>query len=164
MAENDPPRSEAVLEAAREAMVLLHRGRFGVLCTLSLRHEGWPFGSIVPYALDPRGAPLILIARIAEHSKNLRADPRASLLVHDDDAGDDIQAHGRVTLMGRAAPVASEDLADVEARYLARVPSAASYSRTHDFSYQRIEVTQVRYIGGFGRIYWLAPSALAGAQ
>ena len=148
-------------EAATEAGALLRRVTHGVLGTLSKRFDGWPFGSIVPYALDRRGAPLILIASIAEHTKNIAADDRVSLLVHEDTvSGADVQAKGRLTILGRAAPVAREELDDAAARYLARVPAASDYFATHDFSFRRIHATKHRFIGGFGSIFWLEQDEL----
>jgi putative heme iron utilization protein len=136
----------------------------GTLCTLSADPEtaGWPFGSIVPFALTARGVPLILIADIAQHTRNLRRDERASLLVHEVAAEGDPQAAGRVTLMGRMRPVEPGDpeLEALHARYLERVPSAGAYFETHDFSYWWMEIARVRLIGGFGRISWLAPEAV----
>lgn len=147
--------------AITDAKALLHRAQFGVLSTISTHVPGWPFGSIVPYAVDREGAPIILIASIAQHTKNIVADDRVSLLVHDRaQAGEDVQANGRLTLMGRAVDVASDDLEDTRARYLARVPDAAGYFATHDFSFRRITVEHARFIGGFGRIFWLDPESV----
>jgi putative heme iron utilization protein len=77
------------------------------------------------------------------------------MLVQEHAPDGDTQAHGRLTLLGRAERVASEELPDARARYLARVPSAASYSEAHDFLFYRVSVEHVRYIGGFGKIFWL---------
>lgn len=147
-------QSGAVEDAYRDAANLLFHRRHGTLSTLSRRYEGWPFGSITPFALDRSFAPLILIASIAEHTKNIVADPRVSLLVHDTGEGD-VQAHGRVTILGEASLVAPEAHADAEARYLARLPQARGYFGTHDFKLYRITPKHVRFIGGFGRIHWL---------
>ena len=66
--------------------------------------EGYPFGSVVPYVLDHEACPVLLISRLAEHTKNLAGDARASLLIND--PGDDVQAQARVTLLGTAERVA----------------------------------------------------------
>src|SRR5712691_7816352 len=89
--------------------------RAGVLSTLSQRHAGHPFGSLVPYALDHRGRPVILVSHLAEHTRNMEADPRVSLLAHD--AASDPQVGARVTLLGNAAPLEASD------------PAAARYRR-----------------------------------
>lgn len=146
--------------AAREAGALLRRRRDGVLSTLSRKYGGFPFGSVAPYALDARGQPLIYVATIAEHTRNLLADERASLLVQEDAGGGDVQAHGRVTLLVRGRRVEGAALADVRARYVARVPAAVSYAETHDFVFFRLELERARFIGGFGRIFWLEAEEL----
>ena len=60
---------------------LVEAQRHGVLCTAHTGLGGWPFGSVVPYVLDPHGDPLVFLSDLAEHTRNLQADPRASLLV-----------------------------------------------------------------------------------
>lgn len=127
----------------------------GVLGTLS-RKDGFPFASVAPYALDATGAPLIFVASIAEHTRNLKEDPRTSLLIHADVAADeDIQTKARLCVMGQSAPVPSSQREDSWARYLARLPAAIGYAATHDFSLWRLEPARFRWIGGFGEIFWL---------
>jgi len=62
---------------------LLATERHAVLATLSASRAGWPFASVAPYALSAAGEPLLLLSDLAEHTRNLRADPRASLMVQD---------------------------------------------------------------------------------
>ncbi len=142
-------------EAEESAESLLRTSRHGTLSTISVLAGGWPFGSVVPYAVSRTGAPIILIARIAEHTKNIMADNRVSLLVHESGEEGDIQARARLTVLGRAFPVLGRDIPDTRARYLARVPTAEGYFATHDFAFYRIQVERLRYIGGFGKIFWL---------
>ncbi len=125
----------------------------GVLSTISRRVEGFPFGSVAPFILDHAGRPVILISSLAEHTKNIDADPRVSLIVQP--YAPDMQVTGRVTVLGRA-----EKLADKSAlgpRYLRFHPQAADYFAMHDFSLYRIEPVRIRWIGGFGRIHWVDP-------
>lgn len=138
-----------------EVRALLEREQNGMLCTLSTKLDGWPFGSITPYALAPSGDPLILISEIAEHTHNLRADARASILVQDSRAADDPQAGARATLIGYAMPVPKPLLESFSHVYLQRFPNSASYFEAHDFSLFQIKVSKIRYIGGFGNIHWL---------
>ena len=148
-------------DAAQEARRLLLKARHGALATLS-RHDGAPFGSVAPYAVAADGSPIFLFAGIAEHTKNLRADPRASLLVAEPGAGtDDVQAHGRLTLVGTINSAPVDMIPELRARYLARLPEAQSYFKTHDFSFYTLLVRRARYIGGFGKIFWLEADALA---
>jgi putative heme iron utilization protein len=146
-------------DAANNARRWLLMSRSGTLCTLSTVAglEGWPFGSIVPYALDGRGQPLILTASIAAHTKHMKADARASLFVHERRDDGDPQAGWRLTVLGRMTALAVDDpeIGEIDARYVERVPAAASYLATHDFHYWRLSIDRVRYIGGFGKICWL---------
>lgn len=125
----------------------------GVLSTLSKKLAGYPFGSIAPFCLDREGRPVVLISTIAEHTRNLKEDRRASLIVFDRMTGD-VQAAGRVTLVGDFHAAPDDDLAE---RYYRFFPSARDYHKTHDFDFWRMTVSKVRYIGGFGEIYWLDP-------
>ncbi|HJQ71678.1 MAG TPA: DUF2470 domain-containing protein [Blastocatellia bacterium] len=139
---------------SNEVRALYARERNAMLCTLSKRIAGWPFGSITPYAVSATGEPIILISEIAEHTRNLREDARASLLVQDSQA-DDPQAGARVTLMGYAVPVPAPYHEDARRRYLELFPGSASYFQIHDFTLFQIKVSRVRFIGGFGEIHWL---------
>lgn len=85
---------------AKEALQFLRSTHSGVLATLSVKFAGYPFGSIAPFVLDHSGQPIILISTIAEHTQNIIANPKVSLLVFAGD--DDLQANGRLTLMGEA--------------------------------------------------------------
>lgn len=127
----------------------------GVLSTLSLRVEGHPFGSVAPYVLDHAGRPVILISDLAEHTRNLQADPRCSLITQP--FSPDMQVAGRVTLLGRAGRLPEKDA--LGPRYLRHHPQAEGYFAMHDFAFWVIEPVRIRYIGGFGRIHWIEPEA-----
>jgi heme iron utilization protein len=132
----------------------------GVLSTISKRLDGFPFGSVSPFILDHAGRPVILISEIAEHTKNIEADPRVSLIVQP--YSQDMQATGRVTLIGRAVRLPVKD--GLGPRYLRFFPQAESYFAMHDFNFYRIEPVRVRWIGGFGRIFWIDPEAWLAAE
>ena len=138
---------------ALDARRLYARSYQGVLSTLSLEHPGYPFGSVVTFAPDASGVPVILISSIAEHTRNADADARVSLTLTQ--GGDDVQAEGRITLVADAQRVPPADETDLAARYFRRFPHARNYRRAHDFSFYRLLPRRVRYIGGFGRIHWL---------
>jgi len=141
----------------RAARTLFLKEPFGVLSTISLDVAGYPFGSIVPYCVDEVCQPLIYISHIAQHTKNVVADPRVSLTVMERNVNsDDVQAHGRVTCIANARPIADHE-SEVRERYFRYFPSARQYEQTHDFSFFRLEVVRVRFIGGFGEIYWVEP-------
>jgi heme iron utilization protein len=123
----------------------------GVLSTISQRIDGFPFGSVAPFMLDHAGCPVILISTLAEHTKNISADPRVSLIVQP--YSPDMQVAGRVTVIGRAQRV--DDKSSLGSRYLRFHPQAESYFAMHDFSFYRIQPVRIRFIGGFGRIHWV---------
>lgn len=137
---------------AREARQLLRAHRYGALCTLSKKFDGHPFGSITPYLVDHDGSLLILISDLAEHTKNIKADPRVSLITHDQN-DPHIQTQGRVTVVGNATHVPDRDRAGL--RYLRYFPEAQTYFAMHDFQFYRIAPQAIRYIGGFGNIHWV---------
>lgn len=138
-----------------EILALLQAEHSGTLCTLSKKLDGWPFGSVVQYTLSDEGEPVILISEIAEHTRNLRHDARASLMMWDSRAVEDPQAGARATLIGHAIPVSPPLRDEARRRYLEKFPNAAGYFAMHDFTLFQIKVSQVRYIGGFGEIHWV---------
>ncbi len=149
------------MSMVHECRQLLRAHRYGALGTLSKKFNGHPFGSITPYLVDHDGSLLILISALAEHTKNLVADPRVSLITHSQD-NPHIQAQGRVTVMGDTRWVAERE--ETGRRYLRYFPEANTYFAMHDFSFYRIVPETIRYIGGFGNIHWVkAPDYLVPA-
>jgi len=138
---------------AERARTLVARIRTGTLCTIALEPDGYPYGSFVTVAFD-QGDPVFLISGLAEHTKNLEQDPRASLLVAETVA-DDPLANGRVTLLGRCTRVAG-DGGSARVAFLAAHPNAAYYADFRDFAFWRLGVTAIRYIGGYGRMSWIS--------
>ena len=132
------------MSLAREARRWLRAHRHGLLSTHSKAVEGYPFGSVVPYVLDHEGYPLLLISRLAEHTKNLGADARASLLIHElgNENEGNVLAQARVTLLGKAELVADPE--SVEARYTRYFPETAGYRMQLDFDFWRIAPVTLR--------------------
>jgi putative heme iron utilization protein len=159
MPDRDDPSPAEV--AARGARALLEAESVGVLSTISVRRAGTPYGSVTPYALAATGSPLLLLSRLAAHTQNLTADPRAGLYVGDRSAAADPQAGARISLLGRVVRVDAAEETDARTRYLARWPQAADYFALGDFSLWRFEIDEARLIAGFGDIRWLEGSALA---
>jgi putative heme iron utilization protein len=144
------------MDKVRTARELFSKKSFGVLSTISLDVPGYPFGSVTPYCVDQNGQPIIYISHIAQHTRNIIADPRVSLTVVDEDTNsDDIQARGRVTCVANARHLDESDANSVKARYFRYFPSARKYDQTHDFTFYRLELVRIRFIGGFGQIFWL---------
>jgi heme iron utilization protein len=161
-----PPSAAPVPEPsyAERARTLMARGRTGTLSTISRRLPGHPFGSLMPYALAQSGQPIFLISTLAMHTRNLEADPRASLFVTESTASEDPLAAGRITVMGKAARVTSTDAADARAAYLAWHPNASNWVDFEDFSFWRLTVQDVYWVGGFGAMDWLPVRDYATAQ
>ena len=133
----------------------------GALSTIALLPAGFPYGSFVLFGIDG-GAPVFLISEMAEHTRNLRADPRASLLVVEPGAGDPL-ARARVTLVGVCKPATEALRAGTLAALVAAHPGAAYYADFRDFHSWRLEVEAIRYIGGYGRMSWVDASDWAQA-
>jgi heme iron utilization protein len=138
------------------ARTLLHLGRIGSLSTLSRKQQGFPFGSVMPYALDENGRPLFLISTMAMHTQNLQADPRSSLLVTQPDASGDPLGASRVTLLGNVLPVPEPEVAEARKLYLARYANSKNWVDFEDFSFYRMDVMDVYYVGGFGVMGWVS--------
>jgi putative heme iron utilization protein len=146
--------------AAAAARDLLQRERLGVLSTLSVRRPGWPAPSLTPYALDARGEPLLLLSAIAQHTRNLEADPRACLFVHDvAAAAQDARTAPRIAVFGRARPVLPADEPDARARYLALHPGARGLLGL-DFGLWVLEVEEAQWVGGFAAAGWIGRTEL----
>jgi putative heme iron utilization protein len=140
---------------AERARTLAHLGHTGTLATLSRRHPGHPFASVMPYALDGRGRPLFLISAMAMHTQNLESDPRTSLLVTQPGWTEDPLAAGRLTLMGQAQRLAASEAAGAREAYLARHDKARYWVDFDDFSFWRLELTDVYFVGGFAAMDWV---------
>ena len=147
---------------AARARDLVARARTGALSTQSRRRPGHPFGSVAPYAVDERGWPVFLISGLALHTKNLEADPRASLLIVEPEPVEDPLAAARVTLLGEVRRLASADVGADRARYLARHPSAAAWVDFADFAFWRLEVDDAYFVGGFGAMDWVTGDVYLG--
>ena len=149
---------------AERARTLARLGRTGSLATLSRRHPGHPFASVMPYALDASGRPLLLISAMAMHTQNLEADARASLLVTQPDWSGDPLAAGRLTLMGEARKLAGVDAGDARTTYLACHQRASYWVDFDDFAFWRLDVVDVYFVGGFAAMDWVTAADYAAAQ
>ena len=145
---------------AERARTLAYLGRTGALATLSRKHPGHPFASLMPYALDELGQPLVLISSMAMHTQNLQADARASLLVtqpvgsSEAREGDPLAA-ARLTLIGEARPLSGPDGGKAREAYLARHPRASYWVDFDDFSFWRLDLKDLYFVGGFAAMDWV---------
>jgi hypothetical protein len=142
---------------AHAPLHLLHTAAVGTLATHARQPEGFPYPSMLPFAPDPQHRPTILVSRLAEHTHNLHADPRAGFLVVDAPDGDVLSGQ-RVTLLGAFEPV--DPTPEVVRRYLRYHPDAERYLVLGDFTFWTMRLERLRYIGGFGAMGWLGGAEL----
>ncbi|MGA8231177.1 MAG: DUF2470 domain-containing protein [Candidatus Acidiferrales bacterium] len=149
-----PPMAEPTF--AERVRTLVHLGRVGSLSTLSRKQAGFPFGSVMPYGLDDGGRPVFLISTMAMHTQNLQAEPRASLLITQPESAGDPLGSSRVTLLGNVLPLPAAEVAEARKLYLARHANSKYWVDFEDFSFYRMEVVDVYYVGGFGVMGWVS--------
>lgn len=137
---------------------LLHGHGEAALATHSIAMPGYPLATAMAYATDERHRPIVLISRLAEHTRNLAADPRASLLVVKPLEGGEM---ARVSLVGELAPVDADPL--LRDRYLRFHPEAERFLELGDFHFHRLEPRRVLVVGGFGKAGWLDGERLVDA-
>jgi hypothetical protein len=135
------------------AKKLMREGRSGALATL-MTGSGDPYCSLVNVASAADGAPLLLISRLAVHTRNILADPRVSLMLDERKPGDPLQG-ARVMLTGTAAQT---DSADARRRYLVRQPEAEMFAGFSDFGFYQVTLKGAHLVAGFGRIVDLNPA------
>jgi putative heme iron utilization protein len=140
---------------AERVRTLVYLGRVGSLSTLSRKEPGFPFGSVMPYGLDDHANPIFLVSTMAMHTHNVKADSRSSLLVTQLDAVGDPLGASRVTLLGNVLPVPEAEMEEPRKLYLARHPNSKYWVDFDDFSFYRMDVVDVYYVGGFGVMGWV---------
>lgn len=145
----------ADFDASHLARSLLRRSRQGALATL-MAGSGDPYCSLVNVASHADGSPILLISRLAVHTRNILADSRVSLML-DERAGGDPLEGSRIMLAGRAEEASASDLEILRRRYLSAHPSAEVFVNFKDFSFFRIRPSGMHLVAGFGRIVDLTP-------
>ncbi len=149
---------------SERARTLMYLGRIGSLSTVSRKQPGFPFGSVMPYALDANRRPIFLISSMAMHTQNLQADPRASLLVTQPDASGDPLGASRVTVIGNVLTIPKPEVPDARTLYLEHYANSKYWVDFEDFSFYRMDVLDVYYVGGFGVMGWVQASDYGQAQ
>lgn len=140
-----PPPYDALAESKR----LLRAGRSASLATLGA--DGAPFVSLVNVATMPDGSPILLMSRLAAHTRHVERDDRVSLLIAEAGEGDPL-SHPRLTISGQARRAdEAATRAALRTRFLARHPQSALYADFADFSFWRVEVSLAHVNGGFAR-------------
>lgn len=145
----------ADFDPAKLTRSLLRRSRQGALATLQAG-SGDPYCSLVNVASHADGSPILLISRLAVHTRNLLADSRVSLMLDERAPGDPLEG-ARIMLAGQAEPAGGADSALLRRRYLNAHPSAEAFVDFKDFSFFRIRPTAAHLVAGFGRIVDLEP-------
>ena len=142
-----------------DARNLLATVNLGTLATLT--EDGYPFASLVTFARNETGLPILFLSSLAQHTQNLLRNERASLLLKQDHGDQDPLTVHRLTLIGRARATT-----DASARtcYLTQQPSAVQYIDFPDFAFYALSVERAHFIAGFGRIEGLAPEDLLSAS
>lgn len=144
-------KPDSAFDARLAAKKLLREGRSGGLATI-MTGSGDPYCSLVNVATAADGAPLLLLSKLALHTKNILADPRASLMLDERKDGDPLEG-ARVMLMGTLVPTAD---ANARAAYLRRHPEAEMFAGFADFAFYRMAISRAHLVAGFGRIVDLA--------
>ena len=159
-------KPDADFDPSRLTQSLLRRSRQGALATV-MAGTGAPYCSLVNVASDADGAPILLISRLAVHTRNILADARVSLMLDERAPGDPLEG-SRIMLAGTAQKPCDDHAANLRQRYLNAHPSAEAFVNFSDFSFYRIEPEGVHLVAGFGRILDLAPqqflTSLDGAE
>jgi putative heme iron utilization protein len=150
---SDQPASPATLVRS-----LVRRSRSAALATALAKDGARPYVSLVTTACDVDGAPILLFSRLSDHTRNLDADPRASLLFEDASHLENPQTGPRVSLVGRIGPSAEPRHAR---RFLERHPAAQLYAGFGDFGFYRFSVERAHLVGGFAQARWVDGRDLA---
>jgi heme oxygenase (biliverdin-IX-beta and delta-forming) len=145
-------------DASRLARSLLRHSRQGALATL-MTGSGDPYCSLVNVASHPNGSPILLISRLALHTRNILADSRVSLMLDERSEGDPLEG-SRIMLAGHAEEAQGDEVGTLRRRYLNAHPSAEVFVDFKDFSFFRIRPTGAHLVAGFGRIVDLSPAQL----
>lgn len=148
-------KTNAEFNAVAAAKKLLREGRSAALATL-MPGSGDPYCSLVNVASAADGAPLLLISRLAVHTKNILADRRVSVMIDERKEGDPLQG-ARIMLMGTAA---ATDDPEIRRRYLDRQPEAEMFAGFADFAFYQVALKAAHLVAGFGRIVDLKPTEI----
>ena len=137
-------------EQARHARALLAGTLHGVLSSHSHEHDGYPFGTLVPYVIGDDGLPLMLLSHLSQHTRNVDADPRSGLIVIERGEGD-VQQLARLSAIGRLLP--DPEPADAE-RYFRYFPQTRDYFEQLAFRFYRYHPLRFHWNAGFATARW----------
>ncbi|RZU39163.1 HugZ family protein [Edaphobacter modestus] len=164
ISETNPPRKHAYTDPrapqlpeptyAERVRTMVSLSTIATLSTVSRKRSGYPFGSLMPYAIDGSGRPIFLISNMAMHTQNLQADTRASLFVGQAGDGDPLGT-ARATLVGDVLPIPDEEVGEAREHYLSRHENSRSWVDFKDFGFFCLQPLDIYYVGGFGVMGWV---------
>ena len=142
-------------ELENSAVSLYRKSDNGILSTVSKKHDDYPFGSFVTYVSGDSRTAYFYLSDLADHTKNLHHSSKSSLTIIKLNTSGDKQNSERLTIMGDLVPVSENELDSCRKRYYQILPESKMYAKMHDFNFYKIQIKNVRWIGGFGKIAWL---------
>ena len=143
-----------MIEYEKLAINLMRNCREGVLSTVSKKYEGYPFGSFVTFISGADRSIIFYASDIAQHTINLKNNPKACITLFNLSEGDK-QDSARLSLLGDVKKI-DKDVEEISRQFMEFFPESSQYSNMHDFSFYKLNISQVRWIGGFGKIAWLS--------
>ena len=138
-----------------QAAELFRSSNEAILSTISKKFDGYPFGSYVTYVSGRNRDIYLYASDIAEHTKNLKNNPKACITISKSKDKEDKQNSARLTIMGKLIEITEEKLEDCMSRFQKFLPESKKYSQMHDFKFYELKTENIRWIGGFGEIAWL---------
>ena len=143
-----------MIEYEKLAINLMRNCREGVLSTVSKKYEGYPFGSFVTFISGADRSLIFYASDIAQHTINLKNNSKACITLFNLSEGDK-QDSARLSLLGDVKKI-DKDVEEISRQFMEFFPESSQYSNMHDFSFYKLNISQVRWIGGFGKIAWLS--------
>ena len=143
-----------MIEYEKLAINLMRNCREGVLSTVSKKYEGYPFGSFVTFISGADRSIIFYASDIAQHTINLKNNSKACITLFNLSEGDR-QDSARLSLIGDVKKI-DKDVEEISRQFIEFFPESSQYSNMHDFNFYKLNISQVRWIGGFGKIAWLS--------
>ena len=143
-----------MIEYEKLAINLMRNCREGVLSTVSKKYEGYPFGSFVTFISGADRSIIFYASDIAQHTINLKNNSKACITLFNLSEGDK-QDSARLSLLGDVKKI-DKDIEEISRQFIEFFPESSQYSNMHDFNFYKLNISQVRWIGGFGKIAWLS--------
>ena len=140
-------KSDAIFHSRQ----LVRAGRSAALSTILSSNDGWPYTSFVTYATDQSCDLIFLFSDISDHTRNIKADPRVSVLVEQASSRKNPQTGQRVTLIGKIKKTKDANHTN---RFLSCHPNAEMYAGFSDFNFYHMRAEQIHFIGGFASSFW----------